>query len=343
MIRTATAAMIAVAATLLTSGCGGSHQGPASYLDQAPNGTVFVQWTRDGSNVNGSLSEAYIDASNPLELQSENASFHGIVNGSSITLTFDQGFGTSTNWNGTLDGDKLTLSYTGSDGTVKTLDFQPGTIDDYNQAVAASRQRVAAAKGRKARADAAAAASAQQQAAAQTLDSDGSSVADAISYLHDSTAQPSTLSGAADDVRSMRGDVGTAASDLQTTRHGDQFEICSDADTVSSDADTVVSDQDTLISDNDSLASDFQSITSDIQQLQSAWSKFKQDRLAAPGYTPTGAPSAAQVSNAITAAKQAMQSAQRTMNGYLATGRSLVAQANGYAADAQKICSSSGG
>jgi hypothetical protein len=333
----------AAGVALVFAGCGSGHHGPASYLDRAPNGAVFVQWTRDGSNVNGTLAEAYTDASDPLQLKSENEAFHGVVNGSSVTLTFDQGFGTSTNWNGTLDGDNMTLTYTSDGGTVKTLPFQPGTIDDYNAAVADTQHRVAVAQHEKAKVDAAAAVQAQQQASEQAVDADAGVAASDITDLQNAAAAPSSdLPSTADDVRSMRGDVQTAANDLETTRHAGKYDTCSDADTVSSDADTMLSDQDTLVSDQDTLGSDFDSIVSTIQQLQSDWSKLKQEKLASPGYTPSDVPSATDVANAIAAAKRAMQAARGTMNGYLSTGRGLVAEANGYAAQAQQVCSSSG-
>jgi len=344
--RTATrtgGATLVAALGLTAAGCGSSHNGPASYVDRASNGGVLIQWTRSGDNVSGTLSEAYIDRSDPTQLKTESDSFQGTINGSSITLTFNQGLGITTNWNGTLNGKNLTLSYTGSDGTVQTLQFTPGTIDDYNSQVALTRQRVAAARQKKAQQQAAAAAQQQAQQNQQAIDSEASTVIDDISNLKSAAGTPqSDLQSDAQDVQSMRGDVQTAYSDLQTTRKDEKDVICGDADTVSGDADTVQGDMDTLHGDNDTLTSDLQSITSAIAQLRSDWQKLIQNSTTT-GYQSPNAPSSSQVSAAITAAKQAATKGRQMMTGYLSTGQSLVAQANAYAAQAQQICTSSGG
>lgn len=341
--RSATRVAAGVVLAFAAAGCGSSHNGPASYVDRAPNGGILVQWTRSGDKVSGTLSEAYIDRSDQTNLKTESDSFQGTISGSSVTLDFNQGLGITTNWTGTLDGENLTLSYTSNDGSVQTLKFTPGTIDDYNSQVSLTRQRVAAARTKQAQQQAAAAAQQQTQQNDQTIDNEASTVADDISNLLTSDGSPqSDLQSVGQDIQSMRGDVATAYNDLQTARKDSKDLICGDADTVSGDADTVQGDMDTLHGDNDTLTSDLQSITSAITQLRTDWQKLNQDSTTA-GYQSSNAPSASQVSAALAEAKHAAVKAGQTMSGYLSTGNSLVAQARGYATQAQQVCSSSGG
>lgn len=129
----------------------------------------------------------------------------------SVTLTFPQGFGTSTSWNGTLTGNSLILSYSASDGSLSTLTFHPGTVADYNAAVA-DAQAAAAAAGAEQDAAASAAAvqqaeEAQQAAAQQRLDD---AVRSASNALDTALGQ---LTSDVDSVESSVGDMtGDAAS-----------------------------------------------------------------------------------------------------------------------------------
>src|SRR5437763_960168 len=65
------------------------------FLATASNGALFIQWTRTGDTVRGTLSESYTSQSDPTQAQSESHSFAGVISGSSVTLTLDSG----DNWN----------------------------------------------------------------------------------------------------------------------------------------------------------------------------------------------------------------------------------------------------
>lgn len=106
------------------------------FFAQASNGVIFIQWTRTGNSVAGTLSESYTTSPNRSQTTNESDSFTGIINGTSITLTLNTG----ENWNGTLTGSGVTLSYAASGGTLHTFAFSPSTVADYNAAVTAIQQ-----------------------------------------------------------------------------------------------------------------------------------------------------------------------------------------------------------
>jgi hypothetical protein len=112
----------------LVAGCGG-HGGAsprASYLGREPSGLVFVQWTRSGDAVSGSISIA------------------GPINGNMRQLTQPL--------TGTIDGDTVTLSPSGVSvspltatisgthvhmGPPMDIDLVAATVADYNAAAVA--------------------------------------------------------------------------------------------------------------------------------------------------------------------------------------------------------------
>jgi hypothetical protein len=140
-----------------------AQQALSGYLALASNGVVFVQWTQAGDTLTGSLTQSYTAPGDPTSLKHESTSFTGVLSNGSVTLNFPEGLGTGTSWSGTLNGDTLILSFTASDGSISTLTFHPGTVADYNQALAQAQASVAVAVTQQ---QAAAAAAAAQQAAA---------------------------------------------------------------------------------------------------------------------------------------------------------------------------------
>lgn len=147
--------------TTLAATANPAQQALYGYLALANNGVVFIQWTEANGALSGTLTEAFTSF-DPANLKHSSSPFTGVLSAGSVTLTFPQGFGTSTSWNGTLSGDSLILSYSADDGSLSTLTFHPGTVADYNAAVAEAQAAAAAAGAEQ---DAAASAAAAQQAA----------------------------------------------------------------------------------------------------------------------------------------------------------------------------------
>lgn len=115
----------------------------AGWLAADSTEAIFLQWTQTGQELSGSLTASIASGT---QLQPEDSDFTGVISGSSVRLTFSSLPGPA--WNGTLTGNQLVLSYPAADGSLQTLTFTPGTVADYNQAVAqlVSAQATAAAQ-----------------------------------------------------------------------------------------------------------------------------------------------------------------------------------------------------
>jgi hypothetical protein len=68
--------------------------GPASFIGHASNAVIFIQWTRSGQSVTGSLREA-IKKAGSLGLESTDKSFTGVIDGKGLTLTLKAALGES--------------------------------------------------------------------------------------------------------------------------------------------------------------------------------------------------------------------------------------------------------
>jgi hypothetical protein len=122
----------------------GSGTGPTTnvnsqpgFLARASNGALFLQWTRSGDSVIGSVVEAYFKPPGATQMSHLYKAFTGVVSGSSVALKMSVGaLDTPETWNGTLSGSDLTLSLPNQDGTLSTQYFHASTIGDYTSEVA---------------------------------------------------------------------------------------------------------------------------------------------------------------------------------------------------------------
>lgn len=313
------------------------------FLAIASNGAVFLQWTRSGDSVSGSVTQTLVSG---MQLQPSSGTFTGVVNSSSVTLTFSAGFGQT--WNGTLNGNQLLLSYAASDGSLGTLTFTPATVADYNSAVAQLRAQVDAEQASSAAASAAAAsaAAAQQQVQQEQAAIDRSIQAvraDFQAVQSDAASLNSDVQAVQSDLAAQQNDVKSAYADLQTTlsdkQHGvDNGTVCGDAGTVAGDVGTVQGDEGTVEGDGGTINADVTTLSNDAQTLQRDFSALQQAVSSLPTYQPSGLPSQQDVSTATASASTAVAQAQLTYAGYLEQAKQAVQQAQGYANQAQQAC-----
>lgn len=142
-IRPIIALIAAVFLTASLAAPGSSRAIAPSFVGTSPGFVAFIQWTESrGGYLTGQYQEAYIAGSHRLRVESINASFTGVRNGQQISITFQRFFLTQT-WTGTLRGSTLTLTISRPDDLLATLVMRAGTVQDYNRAVAAIKQRVA--------------------------------------------------------------------------------------------------------------------------------------------------------------------------------------------------------
>jgi hypothetical protein len=302
------------------------------YLAYASNGVLFIQWTRAGNAVTGTLAESYTELSNPAQVSHESHTFTGVINGSSITITLDSG----DNWNGTVTGSTITLNAPlASNGQISSFTFRRATVADYNAAVQGVNGQGRAAQQ----------AQTQQQAAQKARDqvaSDANAVSSDISSLQNDVRQLSTdLGQLPTDLQQMRTDLATQKQDLNhLLAHRSTCSSGGDYQVSSTDNYQVTSTDDYQITSTDeySITNDEQSLTGDTTQLRRDAQGAATDQVAANGYVPAGMPSAEAIRSAISAASAALATAKTKWAAALQTVKSLDAQSNTYARQADAAC-----
>lgn len=128
-------------ARLSAAGSGGSSgdissDGAASFVGTASNAVIFIQWTRAASNVSGSLQQSILKSPAGSGIDSQSIAFTGTIAGNGLTLQLNEGLGSVTSLTGQIAGSGFSLTYPGSaQGSLITIEFQPGRLSDYNQDV----------------------------------------------------------------------------------------------------------------------------------------------------------------------------------------------------------------
>jgi hypothetical protein len=131
------AAWLAAACLLpLLAGCGstdssGEASGPGSFIGRASNAALFIQWTRASGSVTGSLREEITKRGGRGLSTGEGKSFSGVVNGKGISLQVAGG----ETLVGQFTGSAFSLSLPGNGGGLTTVEFSPGGVNEYNEAV----------------------------------------------------------------------------------------------------------------------------------------------------------------------------------------------------------------
>jgi hypothetical protein len=108
------------------------------FLLVGSDGVMFLRWTELDKQFVGQIQTLFVDNGKTVKIESNNRSFKGIQNGSSISITFDDGNVLT----GTLKGNELSLVFPDSEGNLNSMVFKPSTVADYNSAVAKLRGEV---------------------------------------------------------------------------------------------------------------------------------------------------------------------------------------------------------
>ncbi len=160
------AAIAVVLLVVVTATRSGRSDGTAAFLSHDGESAVFVEWTRSGEDVSGSLSAAQVmqaqpaaqtgffsNAPAPGQITQQTGAFTGTVRDDSVRLLIGSG-AASNRVNGRLEGETLELTIPQDPG-VLTRRLTPASHDDYAKAVQQirdrERQRKAAAKAALAR------------------------------------------------------------------------------------------------------------------------------------------------------------------------------------------------
>jgi hypothetical protein len=107
--------------------------GRASFLGHASNAVMFIQWTRSGSNVTGSLTEA-IAKRDSLSLESDERAFTGVIDARGITLNLHGAFGESAAYVGEVRERGFKLTVPGQGSSLISVSFEPAGVSEYDEA-----------------------------------------------------------------------------------------------------------------------------------------------------------------------------------------------------------------
>jgi hypothetical protein len=155
VVRAERGGLAVLAVVFAVAGCGGSttrtgaaapsstapstgttpQSGSASYVGQAINAVVFIQWTRAGSSLSGSLQEAIRKERGSNEVDSSSSAFTGTISGDGVTLTLNEGLGSTKALVGQLNANGFTMTFPGQEHALTSITFVPGVVSDYNHAV----------------------------------------------------------------------------------------------------------------------------------------------------------------------------------------------------------------
>ncbi len=335
----------AIVAVIALVGVGGlvaarslSPSGPSGYLDASSSLVLFVQMTRSGSQLAGTISEAGISSADPRQVQTAHSSFTGIASGSSVTLTFGSELFSATNVTGTLSGSTLVLSAPAGSGSVTDYTFHAATVGAYNKAVA-ELDRSAAVTSQQAQRQAAAEAQAQARqwadkmvlAATLVLTGDLSRLAQDANFKSQLAATGQSLTTTQIALTKTQQKAQAVEALAQAHPNGDSGTVCADAETqVGADAQTQVgADAQTQVGADaqTQVEPEIQTVQSDIATVQHDLAALQSDEASAPSYHPAGLPSTATVQQAISNAQASIQAAVNTTNSDISTANGYVAAA----------------
>jgi hypothetical protein len=138
------AVISAVAFLVGFAACRSPDRSPSEWLAKTPEVVYFLEWTRDGNSVEGTLhaAGASCDDQRPggCRIDTFEESFTGVVDEPTVRLTLEDGIPTE----GTIADDTLRLRASAEDADPFVLRFRPSDRDAYEDAVADLRARAAA-------------------------------------------------------------------------------------------------------------------------------------------------------------------------------------------------------
>lgn len=315
-----------------------SPSGPSGYLDTTSSLALFVQMTRNGGRLAGTLSESRISSSDPGQVQTTHDSFAGIVSGSSITLTFGGGIFGSVNVTGTLSDSTLVLVGAGEGGSLTDYTFHSTVVGAYNRAVA-GLDKSAALASRLAQKRATAEARAQaQQDAYQAVEAAASTLANDLSTLDQDAIFKSQLAATSQSLATTQAALTKTQQKAQVVEalaqahpNGDQGTVCYDAEEeVGYDAQEEVSyDANESVGYNatETVEPEIQTVQSDIATVNHDLAALQSAEANAPSFQPAGVPSTSMVQQAIANAQASIQAAVHTTNSDISTANGYVAAA----------------
>ena len=301
----------------------------------------FIQWTKTGGTVSGTMQEDSLAGTAPSEqLVTSTDAVTGEIVGSHVSLSFkgaNQLFGT-------LSGGDLHLNIPQQNGTLALATFTPASPAAFNKVAREMQTQVSKDNQ---------AATVQQQIQNEqaAIDKAASTVEQDLSTLaNDQSKIAQALDALPGSLVQEKSGLATTASDEQKVLsevHTNPTQVCTDALNVNDDALNVnydalnVNDDAIGVENSVSRNSFFGSVQNDISTIQQDFQALVAVQQAQRDYQ-DGAPTAADVSQAIATLNAAISSAVKSTNADIAIANQYNAQAFQDAATAMAAGSSCG-
>ena len=118
------------------------------YLYANADSVLFLQWTEINGKLIGQMNVFFAKGSRGKSTGTSSHSFEGVSDGKNISLNFTGSQWTDAlggrTWTGTISGNDLTLVIPASNGTLSPVNFNAGTVEQYNHTVLSIKQGVQA-------------------------------------------------------------------------------------------------------------------------------------------------------------------------------------------------------
>jgi hypothetical protein len=336
----ASAAAVLLVAVLGLSACGHSGDQGTGYLAKRADRIVFVEWTQaegatsSAAHLNGSATLALIDTKK-FNLETDVASFTGTMAGSTVALALSKPLDASSSWSGTLSGDLLTLSYTGTGGASVSLTLHSASQDEYNSAIATEQQALADLKSGKTAATTADKGKAGIEKWSAIVQKDLDKVAaDAAAVTPAVGAVTSANARADSDKESARRWMNKALN------HQFAPQVCPAADSASGAANSASGEAGAASAGETNVNNLADVVKKDIVQLSSDHGQLSAAELTLPDYKPKGLPSDDDIESAIKSANDTINSAIQSANGASRAAAGKASTAQSFASQAQAACAS---
>lgn len=312
-------------------------------------GAMLISLTRIGNTLTGTEDNAGIGNGDATQVSPTHLSLTGTIDGTAITLTTPGSIlGGSETITGTMDTTTMMLRFPWPGGSIQTLTFHPGTVDDYNRRVAALQKQAQSNAFASASASASQAsaseASASQAADAEARDraeqqirADADAFAQAVAAANSAMAKGYNFSGfdsdlaeAQKNLKEGQGYIAKAATETEN------YAACDDATYAQNDATYVENDLTYIGNEQTYLETAVGQVTDTVADVSSALKRYQQDSAALPGFTVASPPTDGAAKAVTDKAGQVTAGWNNKAADYKSQVQKLLDQANGIAAQAAK-------
>ncbi|MGH2839954.1 MAG: hypothetical protein ACRDKY_03915 [Solirubrobacteraceae bacterium] len=320
---------------LLGTACGGSDgEGETqSFVGKTTSVVLYVNWTREGDELTGSLTQAVLDEDKNT-VATKRAGLAGKIIGTAVTLDLEQEYGETSRLTGTLNGGELALEYLSGSSGVATVQMQKADAGAFNAALDSLRSR---AEQTKADEETQAAESEEEQQVVEHADAVLDDIA-ALKAAVDSSL-PSKAASYDSDLARLARDLRTVREQTKATLAADNLSVCSSAALVQSATESIESAVAALQSKQDRAATGAAAVNDAIAKLLDDYATLQSDD---PKYLPEDAPSRTTLSRAIRSARRRLRKVSSSKGGALNKANAMLKEAKQLELRASSACRTGG-